>query len=286
MSPDSDHILRQKLFLNSIPKSGTHLLTGITQMLGFRHTGEIIAASTALEAPDSDTSLLVGVSSPAGIDANYFDSIISNIAYGHFHYGHIPYSRLAHEILEQSGISMIMIYRDPRAVALSLVNFVLKLPDHPYHNLFASLESREDQLKSVVLGLVPEYGSGDPVFLPLDKWYDSMMGWIDYPNIHFLDYEDVVGIHGGGDQRKQFDAIQQLSAFLDLGLDSDQIHNVQSNVFDPGSSTFHRGSIDYWKSQMSERLTMFFDSHATQALNCYRKLKSSGSALRTTQLGA
>ena len=274
MSLSIDITKTKKLFLNSIPKSGTHLLTGLIQQLGFTHSGLIVSASTADESPAVDSELLVGISSPARINVDYFSSIISKIDSNSFHYGHVPYSDQLHEALEKFDFAMILMFRDPRAVALSLVNYVLRLPDHPYLEYFASLKTLDEQIKSVALGTAHPFDGTKPLFLPLNEWYDSVMGWINYPKVHFISYENMVGEKGGGNQRTQRDALLKLAQFLDLALNVDQIRNLQSTVFDPTSSTFHSGQIDSWQTLMSDELVSYFNEHAAHALACYSKLKT------------
>lgn len=264
----------KKLFLNSIPKSGTHLLTGLIQQLGFTHSGLIVSASTADESPAHDSGLLVGISSPARINVDYFSSIISKIDSNSFHYGHVPYSDQLHEALEKFDLAMILLYRDPRAVALSLVNYVLRLPEHPYHDYFASCSSLDEQIKSIALGAANSFNENKPLFLPLNDWYDAVMGWVNYPKAHFLSYEDVVGEKGGGNQRTQRDTLLKLASFLDLTSNLEQVRSLQSSVFDTTSPTFHSGQIDSWQTLMNDELITYLNDHAAHALACYNKLKS------------
>lgn len=242
-----------KVIANSLPKSGTHLIGRVLELVGIEEMHKGLTG--ALIRPTSKNPLknarLNAIRSPNGgeesyaidlddlnnrIKKRYLDEYLGTVDEGQFVTAHVPYSHKLDCYLNELGFRMIYIVRDPRDVLVSLYHYHLK-DFKPYFKLLKPL-SKEDGINRVYEGLEKKGAR----LSPLAHRVRNSIGWFSSPNVLAIRFEDLIGEKGGGSNEVQFKTIQSVLDFLSIekpGLAKE----IQDKVFDTGSQTFNKGKM-------------------------------------------
>jgi hypothetical protein len=139
---------------------------------------------------------------------------------------------------------VIFMYRDPRDITLSMVNFLAGHTAHGYGNysefrvfnrILAAKPSLADKLT---------YALTDPAFPGVDD-YERSLWLLHDPNVCKVTFEELVGPRGGGSAAAQLAAVARIVRFLGLGTDARQ---VAGRLFRRDSFTFYKGQIGSWRA--------------------------------------
>jgi hypothetical protein len=215
--------LDRSLFLISIPKAGTHLLSELVQTLGF-YAGQEFSwlprkgAWHYLEFSNAHTKA-----------PDFFaDSVRRQPLGNRFH----PFAYSA----------ALFMYRHPYDILLSEANY-----NHtPGSTLFSgyldqlNLEERLARLAADTLLL----GTLRDRILPF-------VPWLDFSNVIPLSFEELIGERGGGDAALQRRAVW--SVMLKLHL-AGNVGEICARIFNPHSVTFHKGQIGKHKEHFTANL--------------------------------
>jgi hypothetical protein len=143
-----------KVLVNSLPKSGTHLLLNALEILGYRehfkdnnyredseiappiffNYREVKKALANINHYPENTSekISVGALTPLYVPASILQQWLDVIAEGKYILGHIPWTPILGPILDDLSYHHVFIIREPRAVIASTLAFILdtggKLP--------------------------------------------------------------------------------------------------------------------------------------------------------------
>ena len=169
------------LFVNSFPKSGTHLMTQVLR--GFTHLGPAVdsglpAIVTYLGETGQERSLQAIL--------NDLERLLpGDIAYGHLHAVPEIAARLS-----QQGIAAYFILRDPRDVAVSHVHYITNGQSNHIHHLYytQTLHTFDERLKTSILGLP---GVEAP-FPNINQRFEPFIGWLEQPALLTLHYEEFL----------------------------------------------------------------------------------------------
>jgi hypothetical protein len=145
---------------------------------------------------------------------------------------------------------MIVIMRDPRAVALSHIHWALDGRHTPKHPLFArySKQSLPECFKDEFFG-IPNVGLPDyPSHLPMLARYRNMMMWRRLPHVYFTTFETLVGPRGGGDEDAQHRAVSNILKFIGSDVPPSAIINDLWGK----SHTFRVGAAHGWQKNASD----------------------------------
>lgn len=266
------------LIINTLPKAGTHLLLRLFEGLErYTATGDVISAASADGCEDADSGLRVGVSTPRGIRRRAFEEIVDRIDVGWHSTGHIPYSSEAEQILEGRGVRLIVLLRDPRAVACSFVHFVMSRPHHVFYPRLSRLPTFEAQLASTIEGLEPVAGESGGHLLPVAECFHSVAAWADWRGAQVVFFEDLVGPLGGGGDTAQVRAIDAILNHVDHELPPERRRELTRTIYSPDDPFFRKGQIDEWREWFTPALHDHFESHAAGALSAYRSLRTRAS---------
>ena len=138
---------------------------------------------------------------------------------------------------------IIFMYRDPRDMTLSMVNFLSGFTAQGYGNysefqvfnrILASKPSLADKLT---------YALTDPAFPGMDD-YDRSLWLLHDPAVCKVSFEELVGPRGGGSAAAQLATVARIVDFL--GLDADALE-ITSRLFRRDSFTFYKGQIGSWR---------------------------------------
>ncbi len=264
--------------VNSLPKSGTHLLERALMLLGLRNweatrsfprrvtdrlgltppssiqhraaaTWERARLRTPNYSPDAKHMIPIGVFSPCYFDEASFSKWISRRPSESLLKAHLPYHPDTARLLDEFGVRPVTIIRDPRAVAASMIQYVLDarhwkhfLQDH-FDNL-----SEDQRVDFVVDGGISQ-PHGVPV-LPLAQAFSSVLDWGQHTGNLMIRFEDLVGPHGGGTAEAMETTLIRIADHLNIDMTAEMKARMDV-VFDPSSPTFRGGQIDGWRKRLT-----------------------------------
>ena len=161
------------IVINTIPKSGTHLLT---QLLPALNAGTLLPFELyegwprQLKSHEEQLAAL-----PPG-------GVIS---------GHIYHSDAYAAMLERFGIRMVLGIRDPRDIVVSLVRFYETTAwpkDPPAEHIRHCLHCRTDRLRATIIGFQHEHS----VQVDIATWVRRFMPWTQWPGAVTVRFENLV----------------------------------------------------------------------------------------------
>ncbi|MFM6033482.1 MAG: sulfotransferase domain-containing protein [Dolichospermum sp.] len=253
-----------RLLINSLPKSGTHLLAKTVEILGYKEhfePGEIVerplffnygqVKKRLKHQTESDQKIGIGALTPYDVDSATFRHWLTLISPKQYILGHIPWTPLLMPILRDLNYHQVFIIRDPRAVVVSLIPFVLdtgKMPGRHFLEDDFSFMSPTQRLDFILEGgYAVKAGVEIKNFAEV---YRSMLAWRNQENCLFIHFEDLVGERGGGTKEKQEIVVHKICSYLDIPFDNTIVSQL-GEIYNPGARTFRTGQIHGWKSSMN-----------------------------------
>ena len=241
-----------RILVNSIPKSGTNLLSRVfVVVFGIpRYFSKTIT--------DDDFKRR---------GEGWLDSKLKS---NRFLVSHLPFSEGLANYLENSNVIQVLVVRDPRDIVVSNARYIHKDKTHrlsPYYRKF--LHSEEERISASISG-VNGVVEGKPVSsLSIDKYINSYSGWLLDRNTVVVSYEDLVGVNGGGDESRQLEAVNRIAEkCFRVKLDS-KYHLRLQQIYTSGSRTFHSSKIATWKKAFSKKNESEFNKIAGEVLDKY-----------------
>jgi len=221
----TDTILR---IVSGLPKSGTHLLKKVAEVLtGTRATWIKRYSSTYRDL--TEQAIEQATRTRQTLLSAHLHGTAENI-----------------ELIKKYNIRTVFIYRDPRDQAVSLAYYLYRMNLRSCqmfaNNLFnLGLDnerlSREELLTLIISKLPESYA----FFMPL----------ADEENILTIRFEDLVGSRGGGSDEASLRTIEQIVEKLLGTVDEKKIQTVANSLFG-GTMTFRKGKIGQWKDEFTE----------------------------------
>ncbi|MCE5327924.1 MAG: sulfotransferase domain-containing protein [Planctomycetaceae bacterium] len=236
IAPITAHYWRRRpAFINSIPKSGTHLLIELMRALGY-------SDPPRQDMPDSDGPFL------GGTFYNLQHMTAQTLAR--------PFAQIQPLVHALTESVVLFICRDPRDIAVSMAHYLAGQKEyHVLQHYFEELRSDEDRLAAVIEGKYPV-----PVFINRHLSFSGSLRdlvmlfepWLRSPpaNMCLVRFEDLVGAAGGGSDAAQHDAVWQLQLALHVG---GRPAELAKGVFSTRSATFRRGQIGSHAGEFSPR---------------------------------
>ncbi|EEX13548.1 hypothetical protein CSE45_5454 [Citreicella sp. SE45] len=228
----ADYRAAPPIIVNSLPKSGTHMLMQIAQALpGTRYFGSFIAQTP---------SLTLRMRSPAEI-AGRIKRIVPGEVLGTHLYHHPETARA----LDEVNALHLFIYRDPRDVLLSETHYLTSMSRwHKMHKTFAAIPDGEERLRLAITG------NGTETYPDARERIGAYMGWISDPSCIALSYETL-----NDPQALPAEIDRITAAFVDRGgriEDPEAMRRSLIEAIAPEKShTFNKGGIARWKKEMS-----------------------------------
>jgi hypothetical protein len=116
--PSMPSLRDTRIYIYTIPKSGTYLMSGFVHALGFPSTGWHIAQSKTLETLSVDTQTNAREPSTTAVSRSYLNAFKS-VPSGHHAFGHFSPLYLTPGLIVDRGYRFIAIKRHPREVLVS-----------------------------------------------------------------------------------------------------------------------------------------------------------------------
>ena len=223
-----------KIFCNSIPKSGTHLLAQIFLNLGFKisHNGEIRPWMSSEE----------------------IEKKLKSLQKKEYIVGHRHYDKEFNGLMKKNRISQFLIVRDPRDVVVSKAFYLTKTPAHSLFPYYNALSHRERFMASIK-GIGKEISSKEQYAIAsVAEIYEKFMPWQDEESCLVVKFEDLIGIRGGGSDNKQFEALRSIVKHLGISLKESELKKIAFKSFNEQSLTFRKGQIGDWVNWLDDEM--------------------------------
>ncbi|WP_150278554.1 sulfotransferase domain-containing protein [Halopseudomonas salina] len=237
-----------KIFLNSIPKSGTHLVTGLLSSTpGLINSGSHLETRLVNKRSEGNAHK----NEKFDIDESIFQKQVCKLNEGHFFSAHLPYDPLICGITKQNNVSTIFLARHPGAIIISEYHYIVNLKRHFLHpTLTTQFNSSKDQIEALATGF--EYlHNGTKYRQPsFEERMARFKDWRTEESTFYVQYEELMN-----DQKSVLagnDSVILLNLFSHIGMVADQheIAKIISESVNRKSFTKRKGNISGWKSEL------------------------------------
>jgi hypothetical protein len=236
---------RPPVLVNSIPKSGTHLLLQVVEGLPDRvNYGEWVASMTR--------SFRFRERSVESLRRS-----IRRMLPGEIVRGHLFFDTRYLDDLSARNVVNYFIYRDPRDVALSGAHYARSMNRwHRLHRYFRGASSLDEAITLAIQGLQPPVPGVD--FPDISRRYARYRGWLDMADCFAIRYEDL---QSEARPRIVRGMAEFYAARTRVPIDIDASVAAMLGCIAPARShTFRRGEKAGWRSAFnSEHRRLFHE---------------------------
>lgn len=226
-----------KLFIATIPKSGTHLIAKVLRLITGR-MGQWAKETWVISQSEVDKYCSV----------NDFESEEK-----YYYLAHAPYIANNGEIVRKNKLKVILLLRDPRDILISYAHYVKKDPEKLLYYERYKQKLKKWSLSETVSNFIKHYPcGGEPIKedLSLVEFYKLYLEWQNYDDLYVTTFEKLVGRSGGGSKSIQMNEIKQIGQFLNISLSPEKIDKIAEELFG-GTETFREGSAGSWKKELT-----------------------------------
>ena len=247
-----------RVIVNSVPKSGTHLVEKALRLLGVSGGSPLLlssATTAGLEPIGDEPTVKVGVGMPVSVSATRLRARLAALRPGQVITSHLAWSQALQELLQDAGVRMLLVVRDPRDVAVSLAHHIAKEKQHRLHKQFLAM-SDEDRVLSAIRGVRCD---GEVLLEAIGRRFESVAPWQQWPEAMLVRFEDIIGPPGGGDAQSQLQTLEAICTHL--ACPADRLQEVATRLFG-GSATFRQGTTGQWRDLFTPAHQAAFDEVA------------------------
>lgn len=235
-----------RVFILTVPKSGTYLIAKVLENLGMVDCGVHIAIDHIQDNRFADEKVLKREAWKYYVPIPFKIST-KLIKDGQFAFGHIPYYLEGEQMLH--GFKKIFTFRELRDIIISLVRYY----DSREQN-YAKPERRRlyDAFKVTPMGnekFKAWYAMWGKEFADLIR---NMFPWKDRGDVFRVKFETLMGDDG---RETQFSLLRGLGGFLELNLTDDMIEKALNDSLGVETLTYSgkRSSYeDWWNDELEE----------------------------------
>jgi Sulfotransferase domain. len=231
-----------KVFINSIPKAGTHLATAIIEEVPGLMQSRLHIDMWDVHAGE-EKLVPVPVFTP---DVLKLRNLLATVRPGQIATGHLPWHPDLHQVLTDMGFNIIFVIRDPEDVVMSTFHYVKGLRRHfMYQRLMTDYATDAERIEAVRRG-IPARFPGDT---SLEGTYDLRARFLGWQNVTgwgaplVLEFENIVGKRGGGSHDARRRSIDQIIRFVGMEPSKSLIDEIDARSINKKSFTFRGGKI-------------------------------------------
>ncbi len=239
----------KKIIDISIPKCGTRLLRKCVESL----TGSKHISTGTLLPHTVPRSLYILSNEELRVASKFPDNRIWAT--------HLQYNETNSVFLSTlNNYALIFMIRDPRD---QLISFIYHMRRYPKTYPQAKGMTTSD----LIFDLIKHSTSAQnhPPSEGINDLYERYLQWIGTKDILTIQFEDLVGLKGGGSLEKQLNAIISIADHIGLQIGLSKAKKIASSLFGE-TETFRKGQIGSWKKHFNAEHKKAFKKHAGKLL--------------------
>jgi len=258
-----------RILVNSLPKSGTHLLASVLDLIpGLSFQKPVLNRRLRWHPvncvrPWDREMCLLGVGQPRKVRLWTLRYMLNRLSDGCYMIGHIPYQESVNELLQTLGIRTFFVIRDPRDVVVSQVHHYLRHKSHYLHRDYKKLRTDKERWITAILGI--RKGNGNFKVYGIAEKLDIVLGWTEAKSVLTLRFEDLIGERGGGELEVQKESIMKIGNHLGMRIGMDEAIFIGNKAFGKGD-TYRRGEIGSWRDVFDDEVRDVFKREAGEHL--------------------
>ena len=234
-----------RIFVNSLPKAGTNLVSRAFDLAGFHYDKLGIAGTLVLGNRYIARQLLrrsflerdpvmVGLEVQMPVRRAWLAHRLARVPAGGYVTGHANWSMGLEHLLAAKGYRTVLVIRDPRDVLLSHGHYVAASGKHFLNATYSRLDLAARTRLTLDGGRIDGLDVA-----PFTTMLSRIDGWIGRPGVETIRFEDAVGPAGGGSLERQRTVFEALSQFPGRFFDPDL---MEAHLYGQ-SHTFRKGRI-------------------------------------------
>lgn len=230
------------VFLNSIPKSGTHLAHQVMMQFNFKERYGFYAST-----PSWTLKIRKNSDAKKYLSSLYDRELMS---------GHLFYSNEMERFFKEASLPSVFIYRDPRAIFLSELNYLSNMNKwHKCHNFYKNCSSFEEQFHLCLDGI-----DTDIFYYPkFSKRIEDYLGWISSSEVLSIKFEML------NNHSSRFSVISEISNYLkkysNFLYDQIGVNRIDQFPSPTRSHTYTGLSPDRWKKDLTHKQIFKLNDH-------------------------
>ena len=230
------------IFINSIPKSGTHLITNLlSSHQEIINSGRHIKKFEVNKLSNDEFN-----NNRFELDTIAFNRIVRNINNGQIITSHLPWSADFDFVTSELNKTKFLFFvRDPRDIFISEFFYIKNLKRHFQHSAFMSLANDNARFEALLYG---KKLSKSIRFRPFSERIIEYKNWYENKTIHTLRYELLAD--QCSDFNTQYHCLLKLFRFLDLKFDPSIFKLMKESQTSKTSYTFRKGGSGGWKEYL------------------------------------
>lgn len=233
-------IYSKKILLNSFPKSGTHLLSQIIEVIQpFKFRGILLANYASLSGKKRKESDLIKV-----LQSSKKNEII---------HAHLFFSNDINKVLNENNFKKIFLIRDLRDVVCSEERYYSYINKFNHmHKHFSKIDSLEKRLSACINGLSIE----EKYFPSIKEKFLNYINWIDDDQTLIIKFEELTN------PLLLNSTISNLFNFITGEQITNRVLNLIKQNINPSSSHTYSGKHRNWENSFSNYNIKEFESIA------------------------
>ena len=263
---DPERAAASPIFLDSLPKSGTHLLAkALTGLPGIEHSGRHMDRKTIAEFADQGVVFPLEGREDINIQSDFpwIERLLESIPAGRFLTAHLNFHPKVHETLLRMNFKILLMMRDPRDVVMSWADYIARERNHLLHPFFVNTDLNY-RITCGIQGVSGEI-TGTRRQPSIAELISGHLKWKTEGRAFLVRFEELIGDKGGGSREIQRRMIRKLAAFLETECDEPVVDGICTSLFG-GTYTFNSGLIGRWRKGFSEAHKALFKETAGRML--------------------
>lgn len=234
-----------RIFVNSLPKAGTNLISRAFDLAGIPYgklgiAGTLVLGNRYLVRQVLRRSfferdpVLLGLEVQMPVRRAWLDRRLARVPAGGYVTGHANWSMGLENLLTAQGYCTALVIRDPRDVLLSHGHYVAGTPNHFLNSTYSRLDLAARTRLTLNGGRIDGLDVA-----PFTTMLERIDRWIARPGVEVIRFEDTVGPAGGGSSERQEKVLERLSRLTGRSFDPDL---MEAKLYGQ-SHTFRKGRI-------------------------------------------
>jgi len=215
------------ILINSIPKSGTHLLENI--LCSYK---------------DIYRPLVKTLNKNNIYKLGPLNNLFKKKYYGNLFLSHLSYEDYSKYLINRKNVKIIFLIRHPGAILIANIYYIKKEKKHKFHNRFKNLDI--PKCIDMVLNEKKE-----------NIFYKNILSfnkWLNHKDILTIRYEDIID----SKLYKKDNFFKNLFEFINITVDGDFVNKIFENDF-KSSLTYRKKTKDWIEELNYEQLIKFKD---------------------------